>query len=197
MEDVSEQGTRRYPRTFRGLIASMIVLVIAVVAFWALTSGWGDALREERTKGIPQGADWKSAVAAMQSAAGDEGVPTVVYPGSLPSGWYANTDPRFQPGRKPSWQMGFVQGETGYVGIMQAKGSDYDLARDVVDSAARRGDTVTVETEVADRWTSWSDAGGDAAFTARVDGLTLIVWGPGEQDVRTFLGLLTTEPLRS
>lgn len=172
----------------------MIVLVIVVVGFWALTTGWTGLVRHERTKDMPKGAEWRPDVAAMQEAAGT-GVPKVVYPAHLPSGWYANTEPRFQRGAHMSWQLGFVKGKTHYVGIKQAKGSVFSVVQDAVDTAAKRGEVVTIDSAVGRRWTSWSDADGDVAFTARRDGMTLIVWGPQEDDVRRFVGNLTTAPI--
>jgi hypothetical protein len=54
---------------------------------------------------------------------------------------------------------------------------------------------VSIPTEVADRWTTWTDAGGDHAYAASVNGSTLLLWGPKDADLRTFLGLLTTRKL--
>lgn len=176
----------------------MIVLVVVVVAVVGFTHWWGDANRAQANKelGISQGADWAGTVRTVQSAEGQQGVRIrVVYPRRLPPGWYANTEPSFAPGAHPTWAMNFVKGTTSYVGIELAPGSDRDLVKQNVDADARQGATVSIPTEVADRWTTWSDTGGDHAYSARVDGSTLLLWGPKDADLRTFLGLLTTRRL--
>jgi len=198
MEGVSEQGSRRYPRTFGGLIASMIVLVVIVVPLVLLTHWWGDARRDQANDelGLSRGADWQGTVRTVQSAQGETGVHVrVVYPRTLPSGWYANTDPGFEPGAHPTWTMNFAKGETGYVGIEQAHGTPRELAKKDVDSNPRAGKPVTIDTEVGDTWTPWTDAGGDHGYSTKVGDSTLIVWGPKDADVRTFLGLLTQKKL--
>ncbi|MEP9381591.1 DUF4245 family protein [Nocardioides cheoyonin] len=193
----SPQGARRYPRTFGGLIGSMVVLVLAVVAYWVITTTFGDATRDLRNEGVPKSADWVGTVRTVQSAEGENGVKIkVVYPRSLPSGWYANTEPSFAPGKHPTWTMNFVRGDNQYVGIELAPGSAHELAEKNVDDGVREGGTTTVDTAVGDTWQTWSDAGGDHAYTTRLAGSTLIIWGPHDDDLRTFLGLLTTDRLK-
>lgn len=195
---VSEQGTRRYPRTFGGLVASMIVLVIAVVAVVGITHWWGDANRSQANQelGLGQGADWVGTVRTVQNAEGEQGVRIkVVYPRRLPAGWYANTEPSFAPGSHPTWAMNFVKGTTSYVGIELAPGSERALVEKNVDPHPHQGPMVSLPTAVADRWTTWSDAGGDHAYSTTLNGSALLVWGPKDADLRTFLSLLTTKPI--
>lgn len=197
---MSEQGSRRYPRTFGGLIGSLLVLLVIVVPIAVATHWLGNATREQANKeaGVTKGHDWVGTVRTVQSARGEEGVHlAVVYPRTIPDGWYANTDPSFTPGAHPSWQMNFVKGETSYVGIAQAHRSARRLAEKYVDPNPQQGSTVTVKTDVAHRWTTWSDAGGDHAYSAKVDGNTVLVWGPKQDDLQTFLPLLTTKKLGS
>lgn len=198
MVGVSEQGSRRYPRTFGGLVGSMVVLVVAVVAFVGFTHWWGDANRDQADKelGVTKGADWAGTVRTVQSAQGEDDVHIqVVYPRSLPPGWYANTEPSFTPGTHPTWVMNFVKGQTSYVGIELAHGSVRDLVEKNVDGNAREGATATIATDVGSRWSTWTDAGGDHAYATTLHGSTLLLWGPKDADLRTFLGLLTTRKL--
>jgi len=195
---VSEQGSRRYPRTFGGLIGSLIVLLAVVVPIAVLTHWWGDTNRAQADKelGVSKSADWQGTVRTIQSARGQAGTDlAIVYPRRLPKGWYANTEPSFAPGTHPAWAMNFVKGETSYVGLAQAHDSARHLAAQYVDAHPRQGATVTVATQVATRWTTWSDSGADHAYSATVGGDTLLVWGPKDADLKTFLGLLTTEKL--
>ncbi|MFT4084340.1 MAG: DUF4245 family protein [Nocardioides sp.] len=196
-----EQGSRRYPRTFGGLIGSMIVLVALVVPIVLVTHWWGDANRDQanREAGVSgPGEDWRSAVLAVQQARSEDDGSTVltpVYPRSLPSGWYANTVPSYSPGTHPSWGMNFTDGSSGYVGLVLAHGSARNVATGTIDANPVKGRTVTIDTEVGSTWTTWSDGGGDHGYSTTVAGDTLLLWGPREADLRTFLGLLTTEPL--
>jgi hypothetical protein len=196
---VSEQGSRRYPRSFGGLIGSLVVLLVVVVPIALITHWFGDASRDQANKeaGISKEQDWLGTVRTVQSAKGESGVDiAVIYPRTLPSGgWYANTEPSFAPGNHPAWAMNFVKGETSYVGLAQAHRSARSLAEEYVDANPKQGATVTIKTDVATRWTSWSDAGGDHAYSAKVGGDTLLLWGPKEEDLRTFLPLLTTKKL--
>lgn len=191
-------GSRRYPRTFGALIGSMLVLLAVVVPVALATHWFGDASRSQadKTAGVTKDHDWVGTVRTVQSAQGEKGVDiAVVYPRSLPSGWYANTDPAFTPGAHPAWAMNFVKGETSYVGLAQAHDSARQLAVKYVDTNPRQGSTADIHTAVGDRWTSWSDSGGDHGYSTSVGGNTLLVWGPKDADLRLFLGLLTTKRL--
>lgn len=205
MEGVSEQGSRRYPRTFGGLIASMVVLVVIVVPVVLIGHWWGDARRDEGNKEIGLGktvngvvpADWASTVRTVQKAEGEQGVDIhVVYPRSLPSGWYANTDPGFDPGKHPTWTMNFTDGKSGYVGIQQGPGRARDLAKKELGGTPSSGAAVTLDGGLGGRWTPWTGTDGDHGYSRSFQGSTLIVWGPRDADVRQFLALLTTRPLR-
>jgi len=199
MEGVSEQGSRRYPRTFRGLIASMIVLVVVVVPLVLLTHWWSDATREQANQelGLSNSADWRGTVRTVQNAQGQEGVHIhVVYPRSLPSGWYANSEPGFQPGKHPTWTMNFAKGQSGYVGLELGPGSARSLAKKEIDANPKAGGRVRLGGELGGSWTSWSDAGGDHGYSRSYQGSTLLLWGPRDADVREFIARLTAKPLR-
>lgn len=185
-----EEGSRRYPRTFGGLIGSMLVLVVIVVPVVLIVQWRGNETREIRGGGQTQSADWKAGVKSAQEADIE-----VVHPTSLPAGWYANTDPVSTSGDEPSWTMSFVKGQTSYVGVESSTRPADVLARKNIDAVPRKGGTVTLPSKLASSWTRWSDAGGDHGLSATVDGKTVLVWGPKEADVRTFVGLLTTAPI--
>ena len=186
------EGSRRYPRTFGGLIGSMILLLVIVVPVALLVQWRGNETREIRGGDQPRSADWRAAVTSAASA----GI-TVVHPSSLPHGWYANTDPTYTGGDEPDWTMSFVKGETSYVGIETSTRPADVLARKNIDASPHQGSSVTLTSELATSWTSWSDSGGDHGYSATVDGQTVLVWGPKDADVRRFVSLLTTKPLTS
>lgn len=193
-EPASEQPetpARSYPRTFGALIGSMIFLLVLVVPIVLIVQWRGNLEREVSGANETYKADWAEAVRSAQVADLD-----VVYPRELPSGWYANTDPSYQGGEEPAWTMSFVKGETSYVGLELSTRSAQALAQKNVDTQAKKGDEVSIDTDVADTWTEWSDSGGDTAYSAEVDGQTLMLWGPKDGDVRDYLALITTEPLK-
>ncbi|HEU4568624.1 MAG TPA: DUF4245 family protein, partial [Marmoricola sp.] len=108
---MSEQGAPRYPRTFQGLIVSMVVLVVLVVGYWALNNGF------HRTPDVGGAAvDYRGAVHDVQQA----GAPLkVVYPSSLPQGWKvtsADYTPQDGPGTHPTWSLGAVTTHHTFVG---------------------------------------------------------------------------------
>ncbi|MFD7078406.1 DUF4245 family protein [Nocardioides sp. NPDC059952] len=186
-----ETPARSYPRTFGALIGSMIFLLVLVVPIVLIVQWRGNLEREVSGANETYKADWAEAVRSAQVADLD-----VVYPRELPSGWYANTDPSYQGGGEPSWTMSFVKGETSYVGLELSSRSAQALAQKNVDTQAKKGDEVSIDTELADTWTEWTDSGGDTGYSAEVDGQTLMLWGPKDGDVRDYLALITTEPLK-
>ena len=186
-----ETPARSYPRTFGALVGSMIFLLVLVVPIVLIVQWRGNLEREVSGANETYQADWAEAVRSAQVADLD-----VVYPRELPSGWYANTDPSYQGGEEPAWTMSFVKGETSYVGLALSARSAQSLAQKNVDTQAKKGDEVSIDTDVATTWTEWSDSDGDTAYSAEVDGQTLMLWGPKDGDVRDYLALLTTEPLK-
>lgn len=184
------EGSSRYPRTFGGLIASMLVLVVIVVPVVLIIQWRGDETRKIRGGDQPAAADWRSAVKSAEEAK-----ISVVHPSSLPAGWYANTDPTYKGGDEPDWTMGFVKGESSYVGVETSTRPADVLARKNIDADPRKGRTVTLASPLGTQWTTWSDAGGDHGCSTTVGKTTVLVWGPKEADVRRFVGLLTTAPL--
>ena len=118
-DQISTTTAKRYPRTFGGLIASMIVLVLAVVGYWVLQN----ATHKSVDSNINAIADWKTTVVQLQQG----GVP-VDYPASIPSGWSvtsANYDTTTVPGH-PIWEFGMTNG-TQFVGLYEQKAAAKDL----------------------------------------------------------------------
>jgi hypothetical protein len=181
-----QTGARRYPRTFGGLIGSMIVLVLAVVAYWVLQN-----VTHDQPDGEPVGYDYKSTVTAIQSAD-----LTVAYPSSLPDGWIANGEPAFTPGDRPVWRMAMLTDDERFIGIHQENAPVSDMLDVDLPKGHRQGEDVTIDSDVATTWTSWSSGdSGDHAFTTTVGDDTLVVYGSAPvADIKTLVGLLTTAP---
>lgn len=191
MAGVSEQGARRYPRTFAGLIASMIVLVVAVVGFWALNNGFHD-----HPDGGAVAVDYRKAVGELQQA----GAPlSVIYPSALPSGWTATSadyTPQSGLGTQPSWSLGVVTDHKTFVGLRLEAAPLDSLLTTYVDKDAEKGAPTTVHTEFGDTWATYTDRGGDTGYAVTVGDDVLLVYGSADKaDFTTFMQSLTSKKL--
>ncbi|MCW2765911.1 MAG: hypothetical protein JWO11_1870 [Nocardioides sp.] len=184
---MSESGNGgRYARTTNGLIASLVVTVLAVCAFVALR-----ALNRDDLEVKPEPVDYLEAVDAAQGA----GL-TVVYPPTLPSGWFADSID-FVPGDRPAWGIGMLTGDQKFAGIRQQNASVDDLLHTYVDENPTEGAPVDIAASIAPRWQTWSDSGGDHAFSAQVGTDTVLVYGSApEAELRGLVGSLTTANLQ-
>ena len=185
-----QSGARRYPRTFGGLIGSMIVLVVAVVGYWVAQN-----LTHDEPHVKPEAVDYLSTVRAVQGA----GV-KVVYPRSLPSGWIArDSDNKFVPGDRPVWQLPILTKDGRFVGIHQTNAPLKDLLAQDLPNGAKQGADLRIESDLGGgkptSWSSWSDGKRDHAFATQVGGDTLLVYGSAPVgDLKRLIGLLTTAP---
>jgi len=183
------QGARRYPRTFSGLVASMIVLIVAVVGYWVAQNLTHDA-------GTSVGAvDYRSEVAEIQQASGSADQLDVVYPTSLPAGWKV-TSADYQPGEQPEWRLGAVTDHNTFVGLVLSNGSTVGLVKTYVDADASSDGSVSMPSGVGDQWSAYSDTGGDHGYVTQLGGSTLLVYGSGSKDdFATFMSALTQDPI--
>lgn len=160
----------RYQRTTGGLIGSILVLVLGVGAFVVFRS-----LFRDQTQYQPPNIDYASIV----SEASDAGIP-LVHPTSLPDGWRA-TNVQFTPGDRWTWDMAMLTDDGTFVGLHEEDDDVSNLLRTYVDENPAPGDPLTVTGSVAPRWDSWSDSGGDHAFSAEVGSgrqtRTVLVYG--------------------
>jgi hypothetical protein len=181
-----QSGARRYPRTFGGLIGSMIVLVLAVVGYYVIQN-----VLHDQPDGAPVPADYLSTVKLVQGA----GV-QVAYPPSLPKGWIASHEPEFTPGDRPVWSMPMLTDDGEFVGIQQEDAPLSDLLDVALPKGARQGEDVRIDSQVARSWSSWSSSNDDHAFAAKVGDDTLLVYGSAPiADLKTLIGRLTTAPV--
>lgn len=176
------QGARRYPRTFGGLIGSMIVAVVAVVIYVVLQNG-----THERPDIQPEAVDYLDTVATVQAASY-----TIAYPPTLAQGDIA-TAVRFTPGDRPAWGLSVYTAGEKFIGVQQQDDSLSSLLTTYVDKKARQGKDVTLGGPLGATWTTWSDAGGDHAFATEVEGDTVLVYGSAPvAELRAMAQSLTT-----
>ncbi len=176
------RGAKRYPRTFGGLIAAMVVTVVAVVGYWLAQNATRDTPEMS-----PEPVDYLEAVTLMQGA----GL-TVAYPASLPAGWTA-TSVHPTAGDEPSWGLGMLTDDGKFAGVRQEDASTDELVETYVDEGAEPGDEVSLDSPIAQTWTTWSDEKGDHAYAAELGDEVLLVYGSAPvEDLRALAESLTT-----
>jgi hypothetical protein len=126
----------------------------------------------------------------------------VVYPCEIPDGWRSSST-SFTRGAPPQWGIGFVTDDDEFVGIRQEDSDVDDLLDDYVDEAATQGDDASpVNLLGAATWQTWSDSGGDHAFSTTLPdplaGQTLLVYGSASvAQQEELIQLLGTGPVSS
>ncbi|HEY0949428.1 DUF4245 family protein [Nocardioides sp.] len=186
MSDTTPTGRPgRYPRTTGGLIGSILVLVVAVLAI-VLVRG---TFRETPTY-EPEHVDYLALVTSVQQA----GL-TPAYPPRLPEGWYVK-DASFTPGDRPVLDLAMTTADDRFAGLHQEDRDVDDLVDTYVGGDATEGDEVHVDGSVAPVWQTFSDPGGDHAFAAQLGEETVLVYGSASEDeLRALVESLTTAEL--
>ena len=187
-ESVREQPSR-YSRTTNGLLASLIVTVLAVGAF----VGFRGAFRDQPTFDTGP-IDYIEPVRNAQ----DHGI-ELVYPRELPEDWRV-TSIDFVPGERPAWGIGMLTDDGRYVGLRQEDTDAHELVSVYVDNDAEPGDESGFESDLATGpWQTWADAGGDLAYSTTLNsgargttGATLLVFGSASRDDQEQLIALLT-----
>lgn len=175
----------RYQRTFGGLIGSMIVSVIAVLIYWALQNG-----THQRPEFEQEDIDYVGAVRGAQEAGY-----TVAYPKALPEGAKV-TSLRFTRGDDVMWSLSIHTKDGEFIGVQQENERIDDLVDTYVDEKAKRGDDVTLDSELVSTWATYTDDGGDIGFAGDWDGTKLLVFGSADDaEVKAIAESLTIEPL--
>ncbi len=183
---VSEQPGR-YQRSFSGLIAAIVITLVAVGGFVVVRTFVRDDASNE-----PQTVDYLEMVGLAQEAGAE-----VVYPQDLPEGWRA-TSVVFVPGDRPAFGVGMLTDGGRFVGVRQEEDDLDDLLSTYVDEdageIADRG-TESIDSAVAPAWQTFEDEGGDLAYAAEVAEARVLVYGSaGADDLRAVVEQLTTEP---
>jgi hypothetical protein len=175
VSEVSDTGRPgRYQRSFGGLIGSMIVLVLVVLGIVVFRGAFRNTPSYD-----PEPVDYEAVVTSLQQ------------------GWFAK-DVWFERGDRPQFDLALMTSDEHFAGLHEEDESVEALVDTLVGTDATRGDTVTIDSEVAPRWQTFSDPGGDHAFAAEVDGQTVLVYGSApEEELRTLVESLTTDRLRA
>ena len=173
---MSESGQGgRYARGFNGMVGAMVFivgLVLLLVLFRTLISDPPD-------EGRPPAIDYLDSIQGLQQNGFD-----VVYPESLPEGWVV-TEVRADLGEEPSFATNLYTADDQFVGIRQqdVEGVDVeDLLAQFVDEDTRSEEPLTGVGDLVATWEGWSDAGGDHAYSAVVEGDDVLVFGDVSAD---------------
>ncbi len=182
---MSQEQPGRYQRSTAGLVAAMLVTVVAVGALVLVR----DLFRNDLTT-RPQPVDYLAAVRYAQ-----ESDIEVVYPRSVPEDWIATTA-GLTPGEPPAWGVGLLTDEERFVGVRQEQRSLDHLLDTYVDEDTSALPEAGIDSAVADSWQVFEDDGGDRAYAAEVGETVILVYGSAPQaDLEQVVGELTTRPL--
>lgn len=146
------------------MIGAMVVLLLVVAAYVAFRA----VVRQDPPSPV-HAVDYRPDARFAAKAAHFD----LVAPASLPAGWRATTV-TFTPGAQQHWHLGMLTGDNRYVGLEQADRPVSAMLKAYVDAHPSKGGPVTVAGE---RWTSWSDSGGDLALVRRAGTTTTLVVG--------------------
>jgi hypothetical protein len=166
-ETSREQG--RYQRSPSGMVGALLVTLLVILAFVGFR-----ACNRSNLEVSPEHVDYLAQVGYAQQAGA-----RVVYPASLPSGWYA-TQVTFDEGPPPELVLSMLTPEGRYVGFVQSPDPAPTLLARYVDGAPTAGSPAELPGSVdgsLSRWDVWTDDGGDTALVTRHDGATLLAFG--------------------
>jgi hypothetical protein len=163
----------------------MIVLVLVVLGIVIYRGAFRNTPEYE-----PDHLDYRSLVVSIQQA----GL-TPVYPADLPDGWYVK-DASFDAGERPVLDLALTTADDHFAGLHEEDEGLDQLVDTYVGTDATEGDPVALDSEVAPRWRTFSDPGGDHGYAAEVGEQFVLVYGSAPEDeLTTLVESLTTERL--
>jgi Protein of unknown function (DUF4245) len=178
----------RYQRSPAGMAGALLVTLLVIFAFVAFR-----ACNRTGLEVSSQRVDYLAQIGFAQQA-GDH----LVYPASLPRGWYA-THMSVSPGHPDGLELSVLTPDDRYAGLVQSPDSVSALLIRYVDTNPAQVGTVRVPGAVdgtVERWDVWTDSGGDTALVARHHGATLLVFGSASRsELEQFTASLTTARL--
>jgi hypothetical protein len=178
----------RYQRSTSGMVGALLVTLLVILGFVALR-GFNRTTPDVK----PEHVDYVAQVGYAQQA----GATDLVYPASLPAGWYA-TQLTVDAGPPSQLDLSLLTADGAYAGLVQSAESGPALLARYVDANATGGQPVDVPGAVDGKvtsWDVWTDSGGDTALVARHRGTTLMVFGSATQaQLEQLASTLTTGP---
>lgn len=179
-------GSARYTGSPSGVIGAMLLIVVLVLGIVVVRS----LFRADLDQGDPDPIDYLDTVLVLQNSG-----QSVVYPASLPAGWYA-TQIELPPDDRPTFRLNLYTDDDKFVGIRQRDESADDLLEDNASGNLQESDPLTGVGDVSATWDGWTADGGDNAYTTAVGDQTVAVYGDvSAADLAELVGLLTLDPL--
>lgn len=180
----------RYQRSAAGLVASLVVTVLALGGVM-----WFMGIFRNDLEVKPEEVDYLATVESLQ-----ESGQRPVYPPDLPAGWIA-TGVDVVPGNDPAYGLRLLTDDNRFVGIRQEDSSSTALLATWVDeeteSAAPYSVPATVERPVARYWEGWTDDGGDTAYSTTIGEETVLVFGSASaEELQGLIDSLVRRPVR-
>lgn len=181
---MSEQPGR-YQRSASGMVAALLVTVLAIGAFVLLRGVFSRNLEEKPTR-----VDYLADVRYAQQS----GI-SLVYPAPLPKGWIP-TYSNYSAGKRATFGVSILTSGDQYVGTWQSPEPIPQLLTDHVDADPQAGDAVDIPGALVTHWDTWTDSGGDTALTTRWHGESLMVFGSADlTQLEQVVKLLKTDPV--
>jgi hypothetical protein len=173
----------KYQRSAGGLVAALVVTVVAVGGLlWVLGLFRPDV--DVQREPI----DYLEDMEALQDAGF-----TPVYPQSLPGDWIAT-----EVDTADGIQLQMLTDDEEFVSVVQSDASDGELLEQYVDDegGAEPTEIIQVRGSVAEAWQGYADDGGDTAYSAQVGKETVLVYGSASpEELQDLIGRLTRKPV--
>jgi hypothetical protein len=193
-ERVPVEEPARYNRSPKGLLAALVVTVLAVVAFAAFRAVFRD--QPERAGEL---AEYRSTVEAAQ----DAGI-RLVNLRDIPDGWEISSV-EYAAGPRPSWAVNLLTDEGRFIGVLQSDVDDVtETLEDLGVDSPEPGDASAFRSDLAtSRWQTWAGTDGELGYSSTLTegdpstkGGTVLVYGPaGRADQEKLISLLTADDL--
>jgi hypothetical protein len=182
-----EERPGRYQRTTGGLVASMVVTVVAVVGLITVL-----ALFRDEPDIDPDRVDYLEIVGLAQDAD-----LRPVYPAELPDGWTATKAEVLPQEDRPDFDLGLLTDDEQFVGVVWTDADVDDVLAERVDAEdLETTEVFEVAGSVAPEWQGYRDPSGDLAYAAAVRGYTVLVYGTAsEEEFGQVVASLTTAPV--
>lgn len=190
-ERIPREEPARYNRSPKGLLAALLVTVLAVVVFAAFREAFRDP--PERS------GEYKEYASTVETAQ-DAGI-RIVNLREIPQGWEVS-NVEYVAGARPTWAINLLTDEGRFVGVFQSDVDDVaQTLQDLGVEGPEPGDAGAFRSDLdAGLWQTWAGTDGELAYSTTLAegdpatrGETVLVYGPaGRADQEQLIALLTT-----
>ena len=181
MSTSSEGRPGRYQRSAGGLVAALVITVVAVGGLlWVL------GLFRPDTDIRPEEIDYLGDRGRGPGRRARPGLSGVAARG------LDRDQVRGPPGTEPALELGLFTDDDEFVGIQQESATASELVREYVDEDATHDRHLLGAGSVAEAWQGYEDEGGDTAYAAEVGDQTVLVYGSASpEELQDLIGRLT------